>query len=283
MWSENLGIPINHDCHEVEVAYLDSGVNFSGSLNCFGGWNEEWEFRLSQLTKSKKIISLDIEIPRYSQMLRARKDVKCDSLINDLEKLELDSETLLSTDLPFTHLTVGDSHVGAFAPFESIIVRENGKTLFGQVRDGFPYVRETLEKCPHVESITMVFGSVDLRHHFCRVPTDYRQLLLEWKKFGDSLNLEVEYALPFPVEFEGRRLPKTGYYRGQPFYGTQKERAEILGEMWDFSETMGMSTVSYPREWLQLDCTQFANVYMEKPGSVHISPTMYRRRNWGQQ
>jgi hypothetical protein len=261
------------------VAYLDHGVNYSGSLNCFGGWNEEWEFRLSQLVKSKKIISLDMEIPSYSKMLRARKDVKCDSLIDDLEKLETNSETLLSTDLPFTHLTIGDSHTGAFAPFESVIVKENGKTLFGQVRDGFPYVRETLEKCLHVESITMVFGSVDLRHHLCRVPSDYRDLLLAWKKFGDSLNLHVEYALPFPVEFEGRKLPKTGWYKGQPFWGSQKERSEILTGLFQYAETIGMNVVHYPKEWLQMGPEQYAKEIMEKPQSVHLSPMYYRRHH----
>lgn len=214
-------------------------------------------------------------------MLRARKDVKCDSLIDDLERLELSSETLLSTDLPFTHLTIGDSHTGAFAPLESIIVKENGKTLFGQVRDGFPYIKETLEKCPHVESITMVLGSVDLRHHFCRVPTDYRQLLQEWKKFGDSLSLEVEYALPFPVEHEQRKLPKTGWYRGRPFWGSQKERADVLKEMWSVAEEIGMNIARYPNEWLQLDPEEYARTRMEKPQSVHLSPAFYRRRNWG--
>lgn len=282
LWAKNLGVPVNHNCEIVEIAYVDAGVNFSGSMNIMGGWNDKWEHRLEQLTKSKKIIHLDFPCPEYSRMLRCRKDVKCDSLLDRLDQLEQCSSTLYSTDLPFKHLTVGDSHAGSYAPFESIIVKENGKTLFGQVRDNFPYVRETIEKCGDLESITMVFGSVDLRHHLCRVDTDWRNLLLSWKKFGDSLNLSVEYALPFPVEFEGRKLPKTGWYKGQPFWGSYEERSSILSKMWEYGETIGMNLVRYPIEWLSMDPEVYAKERMEKPQSVHLSPMFYRRMEWGQ-
>jgi hypothetical protein len=219
-------------------------------------------------------------MPDYAKMLASRKDVENKEMCERLAALQKEAVTLRSVDLGLEWLTIGDSHTAAFAPFDSMVVKENGRTLHGQVTTDFAYVREYLAECPQIRGITMVFGSVDLRHHICRLNADWKMMFREWKKFGDSLGVEVEYALPFPVEFEGRRLPKTGFYRGQPFYGTQKERAEILGEMWDFSESIGMNTVSYPREWLQLDPEEYARTRMEKPQSVHLSPEFYRRHGW---
>jgi hypothetical protein len=158
-----------------------------------------------------------------------------------------------------------------------MVVKENGRTLHGQITTDFAYVREYLEVCPQIRGVTLCFGSVDLRHHICRLDADWKGMFREWKRFGDSLGIEVEYALPFPVEFEGRRLPKTGYYRGKPFYGTQKERAEVLEGMWDFAEEIGMNAVRYPDEWLDMDPEQYAIERMERPQSVHLSPYYYRR------
>ena len=282
LWADNLEVPVNHDCEIVDVAYLECGVNWSGSLNVMGGWNEAWQYRLEQLCESKHIVSLDIPMPKLSDMIEARKDVIDKKPLEKLRRLEAESKTLCSLDLPYKHLTIGDSHTGAVAPYESCIVRANGKTLNGQLRRDFSYVRDALEQRPDLERLTLCFSSIDLRFHLLRLNADWREMWRQYKAFGDSLSLDVEYAIPFPVEFEGRRLPKTGQYKGQNFYGTQQQRAGLLEDIVSFTDEIGMNVVHYPAEWRKMDPEEYAKTRMEKPQSVHLSPMFYRRMSWGQ-
>jgi hypothetical protein len=210
-------------------------------------------------------------------MLKSRKDGPGDDFLSELTDWQNRAKIVRSTDLELPWLTIGDSHTAAWAPRNSMVVKENGKTLFGQARDCFPYVCEYLEKCPQIEGITMVFGNIDVRHHLCRVPTDWKDMYREWKRFGDSLGIQVEYALPWPVEFEGRKLPKTGWYKGQPFWGSQSERSALVQEIHNFMEREKMATVKFPVEWLNLDPETYAKERMERPQSVHLSPQFYRR------
>jgi hypothetical protein len=99
----------------------------------------------------------------------------------------------------------------------------------------------------------------------------------EWKRFGDSLGIQVEYASPWPAEFEGRRLPKTGWYKGQPFWGSQSMRATLIHDIQIFMAGEKMTIVKYPTGWLNLDPETYARERMERPQSVHLSPQFYRR------
>ena len=81
----------------------------------------------------------------------------------------------------------------------------------------------------------MSFGNIDVRHHLCRLNIDPRDMWIDWFRFGDSLPFEVEYSTPWPIEFEGRRLPKTGYYRGEPFCGSREDRVIQLERIIDTS------------------------------------------------
>ena len=276
-WSENLGIPINYDNEPVDEIYVDHGVNFSGTLNLFGGYDQKLETRLEAALKADTVWSLDIDMPDYADMLSKRKDGPDAPLLNLLREWQSKAKTLRSTDLALPWLTIGDSHSAAWAPHNSMVVKDNGKTLFGQVRDGFPYVREYLEKCPWLQGVTMVFGNIDVRHHICRLNADWREMYWEWKRFGDSLGIKVEYSVPWPVEHSARRLPKTGWYKGQPFWGSQEEREDLVIQIRQFMNDEGMLTVSYPKDWLLMEPEEYARERMERPQSVHLSPQFYRR------
>jgi hypothetical protein len=128
----------------------------------------------------------------------------------------------------------------------------------------------------------MVFGNIDVRHHILRTGSDWREMYSAWKDFGNSLDIDVEYAAPWPVEFEGRKLPKSGWYKGQPFWGSQRERAELVHDIHTFMEREKMKKVKFPVEWFDLDPETYAKTCMEKPQSVHLSPVFYRRMRWGQ-
>jgi hypothetical protein len=281
-WAENLKVGINHDGDPVEILYLDHGVNFGGSLNLFGGFTPELKHRIDNFLKADIVYSLDMDMPEYGNMLAKRKDVE-DKYWCAVVQAKCDgAKTLLSTDLDTNWLTIGDSHTAAFAPEGSMVIKTDGLTLNGQIRSNFQYVRDHIWKCNNLQGITLSFGNIDIRHHLCRLGIDPRDMWIELKRFGDSLPIPVEYSVPWPIEYEGRRLPKTGYYKNQPFWGTHFERTQMLERILETMDMVSMNRVLYPMDWLKMDPEVFAKEKMESTSSVHISPENYRRKDFGE-
>ena len=282
-WAENLNVSINHNGDPVEILYLDHGVNFGGGLNLFGGFNDELKQRIDNFLLADKVYSLDMPMPEYGNMLAKRKDVKDKAWCALVQQKCDNAQTLLSTDLDTTWLTIGDSHTAAFAPEGSMVIKTDGLTLNGQLRSNFQYIKDHMAKCNNLQGITLSFGNIDIRHHLCRLHIDPRDMWINLKRFGDSLPIPVEYSVPWPIEFEGRRLPKTGYYKGQPFWGSYYERSQMLERILETMDMVSMNRVLYPMEWLKMNPEEFAKTKMEGTSSVHISPEVYRRKDFGQQ
>jgi|TARA_B110000977_G_scaffold98000_1_gene128986 hypothetical protein len=281
-WAENLNVGINHDADPVEILYLDHGVNFGGSINLFGGFDEKLKQRVDNFLLADKVYSLDIDMPEYGNMLAKRKDCPDKDWCARVQDKCDGAQTMLSTDLDTDWLTIGDSHTAAFAPEGSMVIKTNGLTLNGMIKNNFQYVRDHMAKCNNLQGITLVFGNIDLRHHICRLGIDYRDMWIELKRFGDSLPIPVEYAVPWPIEFEGRKLPKTGYYKGQPFWGSYYERSQALAGIIETMDMISMNKIMYPNEWLMMNPEVYAKEKMEGTSSVHISPECYRRKEFDQ-
>ena len=282
-WSENLKVGINHDNHPVEILYLDHGVNFGGGINLFGGFNDKLKDSIDNFLLADKVFSLDIDMPEYGNMLAKRKDVKDKAWCARVQDKCNQARTLLSTDLDTNWLTIGDSHTAAFAPEGSMVIKTDGLTLNGQIRSNFQYIKDHMAKCNNLQGITMSFGNIDVRHHLCRLNIDPRDMWIDWFRFGDSLGMNVEYSVPWPIEFEGRKLPKTGYYRDQPFWGSRDDRVIQLERIIDTFEKTNTDKVMYPRDWLTMDPELYAKEKMENMSSVHISPQCYRRKEFGEE
>ena len=281
-WAENLNVGINHDNHRVEILYLDHGVNFHGSINLFGGFNDKLKEHIDNFLLADKVYSLDIPMPEYGNMLAKRKDVEDKDWCARVQDKCNNAQTLLSTDLDTDWLTIGDSHTAAFAPEGSMVIKTDGLTLNGQIKSNFKYVTDHMAKCNNLQGITLVFGNIDVRHHLCRLNIDPRDMWIDLKRFGDSLPIPVEYAMPWPIEFEGRKLPKTGYYKGQPFYGTRYERVMMLQRIEETMDMVSMNKIMWPEEWKCMDPELYAKEKMENMSSVHISPQCYRRKDFGE-
>lgn len=279
-WSENLGIPLNQDAEPVDILYMDHGANFGGSINLFGGFTDELKQRIDNMMESEIIVSLDRDMPDYGEMLKKRKDVTdkdwCDRIS---EKLST-ATTLISSDLQFDKLAIGDSHTAAYSDHNSCVVKQDGTTLYGQVKTDFEYIRRHIK--PHHKSLTISLANIDLRHHWYRIYTDWRKLYDELFRFCDSTGLDVEYSVPWPIEHEERKLPKSGYYKGQPWWGRREQREDLLYMIKDYLKECSVKTVEYPEEWLKMDPEQYAKERMEGTSSVHLNPNFYRRMNWGQ-
>jgi hypothetical protein len=280
-WSENLDVGINYDGNVVETLYVDHGVNFGDSLNLFGGFTLDLKKRIDNFLLANEVYSLDIPMPEYGNMLAKRKDVEDKAWCARVQQKCDQAKTLLSTDLDIEWLTIGDSHIAAFAPYNSMIIKTDGLTLNGQLDKDFQYIKDHIAKCNNLKGITMSFGNIDIRHHLCRLNVDPRDMWIDWLRFGDSLGIDVEYSTPWPIEFEGRRLPKTGYYKGEPFWGTQEERTGMLHDIIECMDLVEMNRIKYPDEWLTMNPETFAKEKMESVSSVHISPECYRRKDFG--
>ena len=296
-WAFKLGAEINHDCDQsvqsYSKVYIDHGVNFGGNLNLFGGANDEVYRKFSNLLECKNIVSLDHDMPDFGEMLKGRIKAKttsklitpewCDQVTEMCKRTKtLRQENLIHND---SSISLGDSHTPAFSQLNDVVLRRNGRTLAGSLKKGLTkYIEEY--RIRDTNHVNFVLGSIDIRHHVMRDsnPVSYiSELLYEYThqlKEVRQIVKSISIASPVPVEFEARKLPKTGYFEGTPFYGTREQRLEITKIFFEIMEP-NFEIVHPPCEWYEMDGEEFANKCMEFGGSVHLSPLCYRRNNWG--
>ncbi len=289
-WSDLLDIKIDHKCDQYhETAYIEHGANFSGTLNLFGGANKDVFDRINRVMTSEKVVSLDHEMPDYGEMLRKRIGAKttyegiteswCDRLsvkckwINSLKMEELANA--------YDGITVGDSHTIAYANKGDVIFRNDGKTLHGALNEGLEtFMRGVSAKDTPV---TFCFGSIDIRHHICRHGGLSKSMIERYVDQAYTITNNPFFAKPVPVEFVGRRIPKSGFYKGEPFYGSWEDRRDTTGEFIMHLHDLlpEERIVGPPEEWYRMDPEKYAKTHMELSSSFHIAPPYYRSENWG--
>jgi len=288
VWKELLGASIDHRCTpqilNADTVYVDHGANFGGTLNLFGGATKDIFDRINILLACKNIVSLDWDMPDYGVMLKKRigANTTCEEITEkwcDMVSKRISSITSLKhKDLKTNGITFGDSHTIAFSGVGDSVYRTDGKTLFGSLRKG---LREELGR--REERLTLCLGSIDIRHHILRHNDfDLKETIKEYIKQGNELSDDVWYAAPVPVEFEGRRIPKSGFYKKTPFYGSWKCRWNLTNKFINIlhDESKG-KVVLPPKEWYTMDPEKYAKTYMEHGSSFHIAPPYYRRNDWG--
>lgn len=285
------------DVTKYDSLFLDHGVNFSGGLNLFGGVDEDVFNRLEALSnfKGTMFVSLDCEMPNYVEQLQKRIgqatcDPRLESILPKLKTLFSETPVLRQSDLGTDQVTIGDSHSTSFAPKGSAVLRTNGQTLFGAIRDNLieKQLIECRENSKLPKSVTLVYGSIDIRHHLGRQADPLAATIKLAKDYATEIHwLKKKYGIsitpsaPVPVEHEGRKLPKTGYYKGTPFTGTQAQRREWTQAFINVLKDEFGSVVMPPQDWYTMDGEEYANTRMEFGGSVHLSPVYYHRNNWG--
>jgi hypothetical protein len=298
VWAEQLGAEIDHRCSpdidKYEKVFLEHGVNFGGTLNLFGGATKEIYERINRVMQHPNVVSLDYDMPPWGEQLRKRigAPTTCKEITNEWcnrlsERIKgipsLKQENLQSVSNKFTGISVGDSHTPAFSQANDIVLRANGKTLFGSLGSG---IITNFRGLKPFGEITLSFGSIDIRHHLLRhAGVNLDELISEYVKQGQSIEktfaCEVFYCAPVPVEHEGRKLPQTGYFKGTPFFGSREERLNMTLCFIDLlNKKSGGKVVKPPETWYNMDGEEYAKKYMENASSVHISPQHYRRKNW---
>lgn len=290
VWQHQLGASINHKCthdiHNHDIVYIDHGANFGGTLNLFGGATKDLFDRINNVMAHKNIISLDHDMPDYGAQLKKRIGAKttydgiteewCDNVsarIQSVTSLKQQDENALMTGI-----TLGDSHSIAFSRSYDHVLRNDGKTLHGALKEGLANMFRGMDI---KGAITLSFGSIDIRHHLLRHTINLKEFVGEYVKQGLALGDNVSFACPVPVEWEGRRIPKTGYYKKTPFFGSWEDRRNLTNNFIEELYNNKVNVVQPPEFWYTMDPKKYAETFMEFGGSFHISPPNYRRNDWG--
>lgn len=295
-WAKELGAELltTKNMDHIESAsrndalYLYHGMEWQGAMNLQSGLTDEIVARAERLRATKaKIISLDRPMPLYGKLLEARGYEHGDSLDKKLGRHQM-----LAPNKRPKCIIMGDSHSLSLYRPGCVIYRADGQTLHGALEIGLAkrldnWGFENDVVVDKLELLTSYFGNIDIRHHLLRQPdpklaakslvTAYMKQLAEIQSEHRIKHIEV--AVPLPIESEDRVLPKTGWYKGTPFFGSWAERTEIRNYMATRilaeAKKYGFSVYAHPKHFVNPQGELSFNV-MEQPRSVHIRPSEYR-------
>ena len=248
MWGKCLGaeLAFKRDWSNEEIVYFEHGMEFkekSKGVNVFLKDHKSWDALAAKAKQiqnfSGQLFSLDIDCPDYGQRLHCRVRPHSSPAYRQLDfakisKVCASAKTVRQHDQDQKSLVLGDSHALAAWRPDAYLTRLDGQTLNGALNLGFS---DWIEEYTHgsnpseLLSIRTYFGNIDIRHHVCRLAksaSEQRQMavdladryLAELLRCKEAYELEtVEVVAALPIENESRRLPKPGYYKGQPFWG----------------------------------------------------------------
>jgi hypothetical protein len=277
--------------HDYKNAYVYHGNDFSGALNLFGGIDTpKLAENVTEFSRyTGQVFSLGIPMPSYSVMLSSRL-ANLQSIPdrwrhvdwNNFEKIQAKSVTLPNVLTGAQNVVLGDSHaISLYRPgwfMKSIPF----KTLHGALKQGLSSLIPFHPVC----GVDLYFGNIDVRHHFCRlgtgiVPDMAAEYVRQASKISDNTSGVVSIYEPLPIENESRRIPKTGYYKGQPFWGSWTERNAARNQFIGCIETNILSLksdrVRFVRwtKGLENGAGELDFDRMERPKSVHLSRASY--------
>ena len=277
----------NQDFVKEGTWLVSTPMEFKGEVfNLFGGYTIETRDRIARVLDMdlSNIKALDMPIGDIERILRPRAaKTNFDfteaewTKIRDLMNCEVIKHEDLVLDIQ--RVVIGDSHSISRYRANTIVYRHDGLTLHGLTERGVnTYLPDYF--VPH---LVIYAGNVDIRHHLCRqldpassarkLVTDLRIQLEDLQESGKIGTFEV--TAPYPIEFEGRKIPKTGYYKGTPFFGSHPNRDRVRSIMTNEMKYQFENVHEWPTNWYMMDPEDYARTYMEKPGSVHLSPEFY--------
>ena len=272
----------NDNVHDYDAWFIVLPMEFQGSYNLFGGAQDDTAERMQRLLDFKgPIFCINREMPDIGKFAESRMK-SCSQKWSELdtEKLSEISKNIKTIDLTLESDTfvLGDSHsVSAYKPGANIS-RNDGKTLYGVLKEGMQsYIPEG------TKHLISYFGNIDIRHHLGRQKDPLFstiKLAEDYIKHLEELNIpKITVVALLPIEHEERRIPKTGWHKGSPFIGTQEARTDIMIAFNQVArrlcEEKGWEFKEWPRHWYETHPKEFADTYMEKPGSVHLSRQYY--------
>ena len=267
-----------------DVILIEHGMEFKGNFNIFGGANDDLYHQITRMfAPGIKMYSLHHDMPCVGTLIEKRLKTGSD-LFKTLEVQIKDAKAICARIPRVDKITktnslcFGDSHSFSQYTPNYMTDRHDGLTLFGTLRRGIrSYVPE------NIEALRIYLGNIDIRHHLMRQDNPSKSLKTMMEEYEQQLidleidNIDVVQALP--IENESRPLPKTGYYKDTPFFGTWAERTELVKEFNQLVEAMcdrnGWKTWKHSDVFLN-SFGELTFDVMEKPKSVHIAREFYR-------
>lgn len=296
-WKDVLkGVALSNDSHDISTAstvYVCFGPNHSGSLNLFGGIDERFVIFWKALLQNKdRVVFLDSLPASFAKGFLDRLASKSTHPSYKKElAIPLYEWTKSASKLLTMHgvakqnrgipICVGDSHSVAFSSPGAACLKHDGKTCFGASKTMFDGLVGDVPL--RGRDVTISLGSIDIRHHLLRHgDVDFQidaltSSLAAWAERLSREGASVSIAAPVPVEFEGRRIPKTGFFEGTPFYGSREDRLAATMTWIKMLTSKTRSVIAPPMDWYAMDGEEFAREHMELSSSVHIGPHRYRR------
>ena len=283
---------ISPDPNAFDDIYVYHGNDWGGSLNLFGGMKNYGNIdNLIRYSKIKKlpVYSLWIDHPKYSEMLepRMKGDIHPDWHKVDWENLKKIEQTAITVKEieSVNRVVAGDSHAICMYRPGWFVNSVPFKTLHGALKEGLNTFIGSHHKIGE-----FYFGNIDVHHHLMRQPNPEEATRSLANRYHDQLAkldlLEVSAYELLPIENESRALPKTGYYKGTPFYGDWASRETVRlifkDEMKKLCSTSHVKFIEWV-EYLKNDRGELDFEHMEKPKSVHLSRASYpywQGRKW---
>lgn len=273
------------DINAFNEMYVYHGNDWGGSLNLFGGMVHYGGIKnLIRYSEFKgNVYSLWIDHPKYSEMLETRMNgtVHPDwHKVNweNLKRIENTAVTIKKI-VSSNKTVIGDSHAISMYRSGWHVNSIPFKTLHGALKEQLASFVD-----PEFDTIEFYFGNIDNRHHLNRQPDPELATIALAHMYHDQLSKLVDtgknisaYEL-LPIENESRSLPKTGYYKGTPFFGSweQRETTRIIFKE-EMQKLCAFSGVNFI-EWVQPLINSVGELdfeFMEKPKSVHLSRQSY--------
>ena len=253
--------------NEYERLYILEGVNYQENVfNFIGGPQPEHRAKLEAMANYKGL-AIAVNVPIDLNVFNKRFNIDHQfTTINCIDFAKLHGGVTRK-------LVRGDSHsLSVWRPGFGLD-RTDGKTLHGFLKDADSLVEEWNSK---YDEVVLYFGNIDLRFHLMRQENPKAavgELFRRYVEFAKKLNSATLVNL-LPVEHESRKLPGTGLYLKQPYFGIRQERADLRDTANRILNNSGLKTLQWPDQWIDEDGMKMFE-YMEPKQSVHLKPKYY--------
>jgi hypothetical protein len=251
-----------------DLLYICEGVNFvEGSFNVPGGPQPLHTEKMKAIAEFKgelRYSNSRFDFNKFNQRLKIEDTFPEANTISWYN-------TFLAHGLVSRKGVVGDSHaLSVWKPGHSLDFTA-GRTLHGFLR------RETAEAInSRFDEVTLYFGNIDLRFHLMRQENPQQataDLFNRYVAFAKQLKKATLVEL-LPVEHESRKIPGTGLYKKQPFFGTREERMQVREIANEIINNSGLEVIQWSKEWIDADGIKMLDI-LEMKQSVHLKPKHY--------
>ena len=249
--------------HMYKTVVINNGINYKENVwNFFGGVQQITLDYLHELSKYKGDIYCFNEKIDFKTLLKRKE-------ITTIPNKKVITGTTISKKL-----ILGDSHSLSIYKKGWGINRLDGKTLHGFLKDPYKYFDKE-----ETTDLTLYFGNIDVRFHLMRQPNPelavyelFAKLCMFIEEITPDINVTVQEWLP--VEDESRKIPGSGKYKGESYFGSKEARQNLVNLFNGLLNTAGTNRYPYKvqKTWLTypLDFN-----HMEARQSVHIRPSSY--------